>query len=296
MIKKPMKAPSKSISDEELNLLTYPIFGSPKLDGFRCVTNSAAYTSSLKLIQNAYVQSVLSDLIYSGFDGEIIVGEPNDPKAFANTTGAVRRFDGRPEFKYYVFDKWGVKSPYCERIKSLKDFGVVKVIEQKILNSPEEVIEYTNWCIDQGYEGAMIRSIDGNYKEGRCTLKELNIFKRKPIVDDEAVIISLEEQQENLNESFTNELGNTTRSSHKENKVGKNKLGAFIVKSKKWPDEFRIGTGEGLTDELRQEIWDDKEKYVGKIITYKYQEYGSINAPRQPIMKGFREKSDITDY
>jgi len=78
--------------------------------------------------------------------------------------------------------------------------------------------------------------------------------------------------------------------------VGKGTLGAFIVKSKKWNDIFKIGTGEGLTEELRSEIWNNKEKYLGKIITYKYQEYGSINAPRQPIMKGFREKSDMTDY
>ena len=172
----------------------------------------------------------------------------------------------------------------------------MEVIKQKTLYSPEDVIQYTNWCIEQGYEGAMIRSTDGVYKERRCTLRELNIFKRKPVADDEAEILAFEQQFENQNESFTNELGNSTRSSHKENMVGKRTLGAFIVKSKKWDDTFRIGTGEGLTEELRNEIWQNKETYLGRIITYKYQEYGSINAPRQPIMKGFREKSDLTDY
>jgi len=176
MIKKPMKAPSKSITDEELYMLQYPILGSHKLDGFRCVTNNAAFTSSMKLIQNRHVQSILSQPEYSGHDGEIIVGEPNDLNAFANTTGAVRRFDGEPNFKYYVFDKWDIKSPYSERLKQLKSHGVMEVIKQEILYSPEDVIQYTNWCTEQGYEGAMIRSMDGVYKEGRCTLRELNIF------------------------------------------------------------------------------------------------------------------------
>jgi len=250
----------------------------------------------MKLIQNRHVQSILSQPEYSGHDGEIIVGEPNDLNAFANTTGAVRRFDGEPNFKYYVFDKWDIKSPYSERLEQLKSHGVMEVIKQETLYSPEDVIQYTNWCTEQGYEGAMIRSMDGAYKEGRCTPRELNIFKRKPVADDECEILSFEQQFENQNDSFTNELGNSTRSSHKENMVGKGTLGVFIVKSKKWNDVFKIGTGEGLTEELRSEIWNNKEKYLGKIITYKYQEYGSINAPRQPIMKGFREKSDLTNY
>lgn len=296
MIKKPMKAPSKPITDEELNQLSYPVYGSPKLDGFRCITNNGAFTSSMKRIQNAYIQSVLSNSLYSGYDGEIVVGKPNDPNAFANTTGAVRRVDGKPDFKYYVFDRWDMNKPYNSRYESLYSSGIVEVIEQQALNSPQEVIDYTNWCVGQGYEGAMIRSMDGCYKEGRCTFREMNIFKRKPVEDDEAIIIGFEEQMENLNEAFTNELGNTTRSTHKDNLVGKGRLGAFIVRSKKWNDEFRIGTGLGLTDIVRQEVWDNKGKYINRIITYKYQQHGSIDAPRQPIMKGFRDKSDMTNY
>lgn len=296
MIKKPMKAPSKPITDEELSQLSYPVYGSPKLDGLRCITNNGAFTSSMKKIQNAYIQSVLSMPEYSGHDGEIVVGEPNDPNAFANTTGAVRRFDGEPNFKYYVFDRWDAKLPYFSRRLAIEESEVIIAIEQKRLNSPQEVIDYTNWCVEQGYEGAMIRSMDGCYKEGRCTFREMNIFKRKPVEDDEAKIVGFEEQMENLNEAFTNELGNTTRSTHQDNLIGKGRLGAFIVRSKKWGDEFRIGTGLGLTDVVRQEVWDNRDKYMGQIITYKYQAHGSIDAPRCPIMKGFREKSDMTNY
>ena len=164
------------------------------------------------------------------------------------------------------------------------------------LYSPEDVINYEAWCVDQGFEGAMIRSMTGKYKEGRCTLKEMNIFKRKPVLDDEAEIIGFEEQMENQNEAFENELGLQTRSTHAENKVGKNTLGAFIVKSKLWKEPFRIGTGIGLTDDLRKEIWSMQDEYKGMIFTYKYQAHGSIDAPRQPIFKGWRDLSDLTEY
>ena len=99
-----------------------------------------------------------------------------------------------------------------------------------------------------------------------------------------------------MNESFINEMGNSVRSAHKENKVGKNTLGKLIVTSKLWPKPFPIGTGQGLTDELRQHIWDNQEKHLGKIWVYKYQAYGSIDAPRQPILKGMRDPNDMTGY
>lgn len=301
MISKPQKAPSKSITNEQLSTLPFPVYASPKIDGFRCVTYNAAYTSSMKLIQNKHIQSILSSPKYAGLDGELIVGLPNDPNVFNNTTGPVRRLEGEPDFCFYVFDAFTCgQLPYKERYDLLNmgcpHLSHVKVVPQIEMYSPQDVLNYEAWCVDQGFEGAMIRSMTGKYKEGRCTLKEMNIFKRKPVLDDEAEIIGFEEQMENQNEAFENELGLQTRSTHAENKVGKNTLGAFIVKSKLWKEPFRIGTGIGLTDDLRKEIWSMQEEYKGMIFTYKYQSHGSIDLPRQPIFKGFRDKSDLTSY
>ena len=300
MITKPQKAPSKSITDEELSLLPFPVFGSPKLDGFRCVTNNAAYTSSMKKVQNDYIQNILSHPNYAGLDGEICVGPANDPNVFNNTTGAVRRKDGGPAFMFYVFDRHDLTDHYSLRYESLSvqcmNLPFVSVLKQAVLHSPQEVIDYTNGCVEQGFEGAMIRTMQGKYKEGRCTLKEMNIFKRKPVEDDEAVVIGFEEQMENQNESFTNELGNTTRSTNKENLVGKNTLGKFVMQSPKWEEPFYCGTGLGLTEGLRKYIWENKERFRGQTVTYKFQKYGSIDAPRQPIWKGFRDIADMTGY
>ena len=305
MILRPQKAPSESITDEQLqivlNIHGY-VLGSPKLDGYRCTTEDGAFTSSMKKVTNLFIQRVLSDPMYNGLDGELIVGKPNLPETFNNTTGPVRRADGEPDFKFYVFDrhdmpKEAYKVKHAGNVEFLSETPFVHVVKQKRLETVEAVRVFELKCVDGGYEGAMIRVDTKLYKEGRCTLKEQNIFKRKPTEDDEAIIIGFDEQMLNTNKAKKNELGNMVRSSHKSGKVGKGTLGSFHCESPLWPGVvFKVGTGKGLTNALRKKIWDKRDMYIGDTLTYKYQKYGSIDAPRQPIFKGFRHEDDLTTY
>jgi DNA ligase-1 len=110
-IRRPMKAPTDPITDAELSSLHFPIVGSPKLDGFRCIVDErGGLTSSMKPFTNRFVASELKNLIYEGFDGEIVVGAPfkenEDDDVFHRTSGPIRRFDGEPDFKLFVFDNW----------------------------------------------------------------------------------------------------------------------------------------------------------------------------------------------
>ena len=86
-MKKPQKAPIHSITDNELRLLPYPVFGSVKIDGFRCLIDGTPKTSSMKPQPNPFVQSELSKPELNGLDGELVVGEPNSPEAFNASTG-----------------------------------------------------------------------------------------------------------------------------------------------------------------------------------------------------------------
>jgi len=72
-------------------------------------------------------------------------------------------------------------------------------------------------------------------------------------------------------------------------------LGEFHVRDVTTGLEFRVGTGEGLTKELRKTIWDARDEYVGKIITYKYQPHGVKELPRFPVFKGFRHSDDMSE-
>ena len=301
IIKRPQKAPSDPISDYDLRNIIYPIVGSPKLDGFRCVVDGEPKTSSMKPWPNEHIRNQLSHPRFHGLDGEIIVGEPNDPDVFHNTSGPVRRIQGKPDFKFYVFDNWtqgnySYKERWVDMIDGFYDHPLICVLEQRLLTSPEEVLAYEAEMLKLGFEGAMIRSLAGRYKEGRCSFREMNIFKRKPFVECEAVITKCIEGLQNLNESHVNEMGRNVRSSHIANKVPKGTLGSFELKSDLWPTKFTAGTGEGYTAEMKQDIWNHRDEYLGQIATVKYQKYGSRDAPRIPSVIKIRPNWDLEKF
>lgn len=300
---RPMKAPTEVITDRQLSLIQYPVAGSPKLDGFRATINSKGVaTASMKMINNDFVQKELKHKNLLGLDGELIVGKPNDRDAFHNSSGPLRRKDEMPDFHFYVFDCF----LYPERSYNRRWLQIchrqyatihprVCILPQTILTSAKEVLHYEKTILKQGYEGIIIRSITAPYKQGRATFKEDYIFKRKPFVETEARIIGFEEQYENTNSQTRNNMGLATRSSHKDNLRGKDTLGAFLLQSKLWTKAFTCGTGIGLTEELRKEIWTHQKKYLNKVITFKYQKYGSIDAPRMPVFLRFRPDWDIAE-
>ena len=302
-LKRPMKAPTDPIKDDELKNIQYPIVGSPKLDGFRCIIDEqGALTSSMKPFTNRFVAETLKNPYFVGLDGEIVVGAPHktdeNDDVFHRTSGPIRRFDGEPDFKLFVFDNWkggdfSYKERWIDSTNLLQKNPRIIVLEQRILKTTDEVIAYEQEMVELGYEGAMIRSLDGTYKEGRCTFREMNIFKRKPFEECEAVIIGVEEQMANLNEKVTNEMGLSKRSSCQINKVPKNTLGMFVLQSDLWEKEFKAGTGHGFDDKKKKEIWDNKEVYIGQIVTVKYQKYGSIDKPRMPKVIKIRPSWDL---
>lgn len=295
-IKRLLKAPTEIIEDSQLHLLPFPLLGSPKIDGFRCaIVNQAAKTSSMKPQPNPFVFSELSNSPeLNGLDGELVVGPPNDIKIFNLSTGVLRRKYGEPDFTFYVFDRCvHPELPYDRRwllhlSNSKLNHPRIKILQQTVLHSSTDVIKFTNQCIAANFEGAMIRTLQGKYKQNRATFNEMNIFKRKILTDAEATIIGFVEKQTNLNPKITDKMGLTKRSSCKEGKVGAETLGSFLLSSEKWKKPFNC-RGK-ITDTLAQEIWNNKEKYLGKVVTYKYQQYGSLEAPRQPVFHRFYEE------
>lgn len=295
-IRRPMKAPTDPITDTELLSLKYPLCGSPKLDGFRCVVDKVPLTSAMKSFGNEYVNLFLCQSEYDGLDGELIVGSPIDPDVFHNTSGPLRRHSGEPNFTFYVFDNFlGGDFSYSKRWLQYLPAKLprVVVLEQRILTCAQDVLAYEAEMLSMGFEGAMIRSLSGLYKEGRCTFNEGNIYKRKPFVECEAIIIGFEESMLNLNEKVLDERGLSKRSSHTENKVPKGTLGSFKLISPLWEASFSARAGEGFTQELKQQIWNERESYLGQTATVKYQKYGSRDAPRMPSVIKIRPEWDL---
>lgn len=278
--------------------LTFPQLASFKIDGYRTVVDGKVFSRKLKLVKNRYIQSYLGKPQFRGLDGELTIGPPNAPDLIQKM-GAVRRIEGKPNFIFRVFDNWtlgslGFEARFAKTetfVHRLKDPRVV-MLEHGLVRSQKELDAFEKEALDLGYEGVMLRSLDGPYKYGRATLKEGYLMKLKRWTDDEMVITGFEEEMENTNEAKKNELGRTKRSSAKAGMVGKGRLGAFLGYDIKTDQPVRVGGG--LSAKQREEFWRDRRKLKGKIITYKhFDKTGVKDARRFTIFRAFRDKEEL---
>ena len=277
--------------------LIFPVYASPKLDGIRVIIkDNQVLSRNGKPIPNVFIQSLLKS--YHGLDGELIVGHPTHPNVFQLTTSGVMSIEGTPNVRLYVFDCWyaegGIDTRYNEVLKITQGSSIVdiEVVPQIIINSLEELYKFEEDCLAKGYEGVMFRYPNAPYKNGRSTVKEGALLKLKRFSDSEAYILGMEPLLRNHNKATKNALGHTERSSHKDNKIADNLLGALNVKDMHTGIEFSIGSG--FTEEQRRDIWNKQIELIGSIVKYKYFEVGVKDKPRFPIFLGFRDKGDIS--
>jgi len=298
---------SATVNLEGLAQLKYPLLCTPKIDGIRVLINSEgiAVSRTLKPIRNKAVQKYLSQYALPGMDGEIIVGSLEDPLLFRKTTSGVMSTEGSPDFTYWVFDYIpGVCNYlkedaiyYTRAAKLVSDVTAVgrpriKYLPFREIDDADELEAYEAVCIKQGFEGVMLRDPKGRYKMGRSTANEGILMKLKRFEHSEAVIVDFVERKHNANEAYIDNLGFLKRSAHQENKVGRGDLGVLVCKDLKTDRTAEVGTG--FDDQLRKEIWNNKDSYVGKIVRYKYLPYGSYDNYRHATFEGFRDQEDLS--
>ena len=285
--------------ESELVFLNYPLLASPKIDGIRWMKppGEPIRSRTWTPLPNQRLQDLCQDPDFNYLDGEVIFGDDPALKDLYNITQSaiMTRHDDRP-FSLWVFDHWeNVSDTFMNRTQRSKEIveemrrkGILKVnyVEHSILKTPAEVLEYEEAALEAGYEGIMLRGPGLPYKFGRSTLKQQGLIKVKRFADAEAQIVGFEELERNTNEQVRNAFGLAKRSSHKAGKVAGGTLGRFILSNEQWGE---FGCGSGLDDDLRDKVWQDKDSYLGKIVTFKYQAHGTVDKPRMPIFKGFRE-------
>ena len=281
--------------------LTYPLLASPKLDGIRCLIHptKGPVTRKLKPIPNVYIRTLLAKHCPKGFDGEILTYNDKELHSFNQVQSAVMSHTGEPKFMFMVFDTCITPNmPFIERLNQVLmelnetpgggliefDRACIKFVQHTQIEDADTLRYVNRAFLDEGFEGTMMRSMDGPYKQGRSTFNQGYLIKLKEFFDAEGTVIDFEELMHNNNEQTKDELGYAKRSSHKDNLVPGDTLGALIVDTR-W-GELKLGTGFDAA--LRQEIWNTREQCRGKLVTFKYQPYGMQDLPRFPVFLGFR--------
>lgn len=251
-----------------LNLLTFPKLVLPKYDGIRIhIDNNKVKSRTGKLIPNRFLQRELSTLPH-GLEGEILVNNN-----FADTTSAVRSHD-KEGFNYtlYLFDDSSKSLPYTQRFLSLYStlYDIPEpcvrlfVAESTIVNSLDELLQLEDYYTSGGMEGIIIRDPSAKYKEGRATFKEQSYLTMKRYMTAEAKVIGYRCKLEDTRPVDT--------------------LGTLHLIT---PEGVEFGCGSGLTDDLRSQLWADKDNLIGRTVEFKYQK-SEQTAPRFPVFLRFR--------
>jgi DNA ligase 1 len=298
---KPMLAPNET---PDFNTLRFPLLASIKLDGIRATVQGGQLLSrSLKPIPNKFVQERFRRLP-EGLDGELICGNPfQDP--YKRTHSIVMSDDKPLDFYggtiwYFVFDKYGdlgFRTRFVNAVQSVAtcDNEYTASLLHHRIDSVEQLEQFEKETLSQGFEGVMLRSTDGPYKQGRSTLLQGWLMKIKRYQDAEALIMDCYAEQENNNEEFKNELGRTARSSAKAGKTDKEQLGGFnVVGQGKFYNgiDFKV-PNSSITHEERKVLWAKRDDLKGKLLTYKFFQNGSDVRPRHPVYKGMRSREDM---
>ena len=271
-----------------------------KLDGYRYKVvkqdkDINIYTSSGKLDNNLVeIIEEAKSLPNGVYDGEMIAhGDFKDSTARFNATTKILGKDGEKKnidficFDYIedinaFFNYEEYKVPRYERLidlyKTLNNLDLeyiqlVPIYMNNVLVKEETVDIIMNMyekAIAQGEEGLVIDIADASYVRAKGT----SMFKLKPEVSGDFKVIDVVEGK------------------------GKDagRLGAFIIEYK----DNLVHVGSGLTDAIREEVWADPNKYIGKLIEVVYfgetkDEKTGLLSIRLPRFKRFRhDKNDVS--
>ena len=256
----------------------------------------AGMTDVATSIFNSFDWNKLAKIYPEGLflDGEILITESDKPKEeWFNETSKIIRKDGeKSNLTYHVFDIVGVDEffqdkksilTYKDRRNMLNDLfldnpdaaGIelvpVLMETQDVYNDLETIYELFDEQVALGEEGLML-NLDTPYECKRHN----GLLKIKPTKSADLEIIGFEPGA-----PYTKY---------------ENTLGALIMDFEGVPVKF----GSGLTDELRDEIWNNQDKYLGAIGEIQYTSYSKNQnndeiSLRFPRFKGIRTDKSVED-
>ena len=303
MLAAPLLKPDVEHTDknilEAMSHLRYPVLASLKKDGIRGIMLGELASRTLNKIPNESIRQRAEKLPY-GFDMELW-----NPSLAYDEVESIVMSQKHPKselIQFHILDWWFNNDVcgYQQRINLASSHtcneGYTDVVSPLanlwMLRTPQDLLEAFKQVEEERGEGICFRTPDSPYKQGRSTLREQYLVKLARYVRTECTIIGFVEQMFNGNDDRKNPIGLMKRRSLKGGLIGKSVLGAFQVRDANGL-EFTVGTGIGLTDSKRAEIWDNQDKWLGKTIVIKSKSHGVKIKPRSPIYVGMRSEIDI---
>ncbi len=270
--------------------IRYPIRVEAKLDGLRCVSvkhngEVTMYTRSGTVLETmpkikAAIEALSSDNFV--LDGEAM-GEDWNESASVLMSSKSKKDDGN--IRYHVFDwvsfeDWQAqktKLTYQDRLQNMVSTvgagpmiseGPFRYVKTKVCSNEAELRSFYSQCLDEGYEGVMLKDMEAPYKWKRSDA----ILKMKPVATEEGVVVGW-----HVSPDRTKRAG---------------QFGGFHVLT---PNGIVTKVGGGYTDALKQQIQDEgPDNYIGRIVECEHQPPFTVDGKmRFPVFSRFRDPSDV---
>lgn len=294
--------------DAELEKLKFPCIIFPKIDGVRGGNTSGVLMGRRgRAHNNVFTTQLFSGIGTLGFDGELAANSANHPDLCRLTSGALNSKAGNPTIMWHVFDDMSPEVrdlPYSTRLCSViarinalhqsnpvyaKTIGVAYF---EFANNLEQLLAAEKKWLDQGYEGVIIRSLEGAYKQGRCTVNEGDYLRLKRFQESEATVVEIIEEMTNNNPLERDGIGLAKRSGASANLIPAGRVGSLICKDLVTGQIFKIGIGK-MTESEAEKYFKNPDLLLNQVVKYKHFPKGVKDKPRLPTFQCIRIASDI---
>lgn len=275
------------------NPIVFPCYVQPKLDGLRCVIYSDPVTGEIRRQSRTgtyfdtmtHIAQSLAPL-FAKYPTAILDGELYTTEMpFEELAGHIKRkildaadHEKLKAIEYHIYDVIDETptATYEERHNSIK--RMFASIAASSASSPHALPPYirlvhtveaktpadfkSNFAkfIEEGYEGIMLRNKEGKY---RCNYRSHDLQKYKEFMEDEFKIVG-----------FTQGDGRDKGTV------------IWICHTKEWK-EFSVRPRGTIA--ARTFLYNNGDKYIGKMLTVIYQELTEEGKPRFPVGKDVRE-------
>lgn len=266
--------------------ITYPVFIQPKLNGVRC---QIMYDkNSDKIAMNSrgggsYYIPHISDKVFPYLsinqnlvlDGELYA----DGKSLQQISGAARKAEDAPtwlEFRSYdCFYLDGKPKAQSIRLQELAshililrqqfDADAIHFVDTSTANNEEEVQNFHDSAVHDGYEGAIVRDQNEDYQ---ISFRTSALLKVKQFEDEEFELVDCEvDPNKGIAESFV-----------------------FILQNNKNDKTFKAKPSGSIAERLQ---WYSDRSWVGKMATVRYPERSDDGTPIQGHVRADKTPSLI---
>lgn len=254
--------------------IIWPVLVSGKYDGVRCVIDKYGMWSrkGKEFLSCPHIKEELAEF-FSLFPDAVLDGElyNHDFKDdFNKIISLVRKTKPTPEnleesrelIQFHIFDYISTEG-YKERMEWLKsnlpETKNIVFIDQIEAKDETEMLEKFAGYIEQGYEGAMIRWGDKPYIYDRTK----HLLKYKTFQSEEFPVLDVLEGEGNRS----------------------GMMGKFLLKI---GDDTFEASARGNWEQYREWL-ENKEKYIGKMATIRYQNLTPAGIPRFGVLVAIRD-------